>query len=159
MATLFDEIVGAAELPHVYCRKIKLEEAYASSGGISDVGGNIFYAVPTLDNKNVKITLNLVIHQKVIAGPLDAGNSWFYDTFNFNNSKLDLLNYLYVHVQPIRDVKFLKPKSDILVPPGYFLNGLIGTGVDLTYSNYGNIYSAQSILNYNNDDRKNTWFP
>jgi len=159
MATLFDEIVGAAELPHVYCRKIKLEEAYASSGGISDVGGNIFYAVPTLDNKNVKITLNLVIHQKVIAGALDAGNSWFYDTFNFNNSKLDLLNYLYVHVQPIRDVKFLKPKSDILVPPGYFLNGLIGTGVDLTYSNYGNIYSAQSILNYNNDDRKNTWFP
>jgi hypothetical protein len=106
--TILDNIVGGAKLPHVYCKKIKVEN---NPAGNSEGWGQNPTATAWLEENGypaVKITLNLVLYEKAVNDSLSA--TWF-KSFSDPNKPNSMLDYLFLHVQPILDVNFLKPSN------------------------------------------------
>jgi len=166
MANLLDEIVGASKLPHVYCRKITVENSVSSydptagPGGLvgASVHGSKFAQEQFLNaTKVVSITLNLVLYEKVSAD--DNSSNWLKqisDTTKLN----DMVKYMYLHVQPVTNLDYLKP--NVLRSKGYDPATVSAVEKEMSIESHGSVYSVDTLARKNFLGTKNllnTWYP
>ena len=106
MSSILDNITGGGLLPHVYCKKITLEEGAQVS--------------PSSADKNIKVTLSLAIYQQKNAL---ENSSWLN---SFNVGAQNFLDSIYIQVlkfESLANVSKLEPSNAPLNKGGNIFTG------------------------------------